>query len=205
LDAVLPDQERLVREGGLECRLAAGVPGGPPDIDLGSRERVSRIDPDAYPRHFTRREPVREPEDLTLRRTWADLLAAKAAALAAGGRKEAAGACARQAVQVAAELTRGPVLPGPIDPLQPAWAALAFPAVAREPGYWHDLACHLALASTLPGGSPGDEAARAVSALREWVATGCGPSDALAADPRLAPLHGRDDFQRLVRDAAGVK
>jgi hypothetical protein len=92
-----------------------------------------------------------------------------------------------------------------MDPLQPAWAALALTAVAREPGYWRDLACHLALASTMPGGPSGDEAARAVTALREWVAAGCGPATGLAGDPRLAPLRGREDFQQLVREAAKVK
>ena len=203
--AVLPGHERAVREDGLAQRLIATPPTDPAEAALGARAVVSRLDPDGYPRHFTTREPAREPEDFTLRRAWAELLAAKGAALAASGRRDDAAGCARQAVEIATELAQGGFcLPGAVDPLQPGWAAVATLAARREPGYLYDLARHLAFASTQL--EPGDDpAGRAVGALRALLAVGYDAPARLAHDPRLAPLRDRDDFRRLVGGDATKK
>src|SRR5207248_295815 len=116
--------------------LAAAAPADPAGAGLGARAAVSRLDPEGYPRHFTTREPAREPEDLALRRAWAELLAVKGAALAASGRRDDAAEWARRAAAIADELARGGAcLPDPLDPFQPGWAAAAVPAARREPRY----------------------------------------------------------------------
>jgi hypothetical protein len=70
-----------------------------------------------------------------------------------------------------------------------------------EPCYLYDLACYLALASTLPGknGRP-DPADQAVRLLCCSVATGFDNLHKLRTDPALEPLRKREDFQKLVHD-----
>jgi hypothetical protein len=70
-----------------------------------------------------------------------------------------------------------------------------------EPGQLYDLACHLALTSTLPGETgSADLAEQAVQALRCCVASGFDNLHQLRTDSALAPLRKRQDFQKLVRD-----
>ena len=129
----------------------------------------------------------------------ADLLARKGAALARTGRGPAAGECLRRAVRVAEELARG----DGYFVCQPAtwqsrWSVLAEQLSRQEPSYLYDLACHLALASTLPGTEGSSAAAgRAVAALR---ASGFDNVHKLRTDPRLGPLRGRADFQKLLHE-----
>src|SRR5262249_33058229 len=107
-------------------------------------------------------------EDFHLRRVWADLLAREGAALAPPGRDEAAGGCSRLAVRAAEALARGDgYCACPPCSWPSTWSVIAGQVSQQEPCYLYDLACHLALASTLPG--KGGEADRAVAALR-----GCG-------------------------------
>jgi tetratricopeptide (TPR) repeat protein len=72
----------------------------------------------------------------------------------------------------------------------------------------YNLACYLALASTVVGPSEGPVAAerqrrdadRAVAAIRRNIALGFGDSGALKNDPDFKPLHKRPDFKTLLMD-----
>jgi tetratricopeptide (TPR) repeat protein len=213
VEEVLPAHERLVHADRLVTRLQARGNERPKDepsltavaeasvlLQAPGTERpkderflsVGRLSPYAYPPW------VPEPEDYQLRRVWAELLARKGAALARTGRGAAGEECVRRAVRVAEELARGDgyfVCPPPT--WQSRWSVLAEQLSRQEPCYLYDLACHLALASTLPGNEGGDEAGRAVIALR---ASGFDNPHQLRTDPRLEPLRRRADFQRLVRE-----
>jgi hypothetical protein len=162
----------------------------------GRFQAVGRLSPYAYPSW----DP--EPEDYQLRRVWGELLALKGAGLARTGRVPAARACLGQAIGVAEELARGDgYLVCPPYSWPSCWAAVAGQLARQEPCYLYDLACHLALASTLPGDvAGGDAPARAVAALRASGAAGFDNVHKLRTDPRLEPLRRRADFQALVRE-----
>ena len=69
-----------------------------------------------------------------------------------------------------------------------------------EPGTLYDLARHLALAMTLPGGKPaGDPGGRAVKVPQKCIAAGFDNVYLLRNDPKLAPLRARNDFRCLVQ------
>jgi hypothetical protein len=151
-----------------------------------------------------------------LRRQWAVLLARRGAALAGVGRGPEAVKSVRQAVALSEGLLRGdheprrPPAPGPsvwpqCPPASPGsvWSFFAQELLRQEeePCYLYDLACHLALASTLPGRAGlADPAGRAVQALRDLVASGFDNAYQLRTDPALDPLRKREDFRKLVRD-----
>ena len=81
------------------------------------------------------------------------------------------------------------------------WTALAGELCrpASEPRHLHDLACHLALASTLPEAGIPNAAERAMQALRDLAASGFDNPPLLREDGRLAPLRDREDYQDLLR------
>ena len=112
-----------------------------------------------------------------IRRVWAELLARKGEALAKTGKAADAGKAMRQAIEITEDISK------------------------QEQCYLYDLARHLTLASTLPGGAgvtnPAD---RAIKALGEYIASGFDNPYELRTDPRLEPLRKREDFQKLVRD-----
>jgi tetratricopeptide (TPR) repeat protein len=182
VDAVLPDHERFVQEeqGRAKQRAEANKPPDP---------RSER-----WPVYLSVR-PV-EPEDLELRRQWALLLARRSAALARLGRGEEAGEAVQQAIGKTEGLFRvdDELRCPPASPLS-AWSFLAGELARQEPCYLFDLACHLALASNLPG-----NAGRAVQALRHSIASGFDNAYKLRTDPALAPLRQRPAFKQLVRD-----
>jgi tetratricopeptide (TPR) repeat protein len=142
-----------------------------------------------------------EPEDLELRHRLATLLARRGAALARLGQDTEAGEAVRQAIGITQGLLRGdhetrcpPPLPASV------WSFLAEELCRQEPCYLYDLACHLALASTLPGDAGVSNAAgRAVQVLRDYAAAGFDNAHRLRTDPALETLRQRADFQVLVR------
>ena len=97
-----------------------------------------------------------------IRRVWAELLARKGEALARTGKAAGAGKAIRQAIEITEDLSK------------------------QEKCYLYDLARHLTLASTLPGGAgvtkPAD---RAVKALSEYMGSGFDNPYKLHTDPRL--------------------
>jgi tetratricopeptide (TPR) repeat protein len=118
-----------------------------------------------------------DPRNYLIRRVLAELLAHKAEALARTGKSADAGQAIRPAIEITEDLCK------------------------QEPCYLDDLAHHLTLASTLPGGAGVSNAAdRAVKALRDYIAAGFDNPYKLRHDPRLEPLRQRDDFQKLVRE-----
>jgi hypothetical protein len=71
----------------------------------------------------------------------------------------------------------------------------------QESCHLYDLACHLALASTLPGEEAKPSVAdQAVWFLRCSVASGFDNFQKIRTDPALEPLRNREDFQKLVQD-----
>jgi hypothetical protein len=189
VDKVLPAHEQLVRaeqEWPAKALLAAGN-----DSD--------KLEPRRG--HYRLIEPVAQ-ENSALRRQSADLLAQKAAALGHGGRGAEAVEAVRQAIALAEGLVVGDrqVRSPPASPAA-VWSFFAEEIYRQEPCYLYDLACHLALASTLSAetGIP-DAAGRAVQALRDYIASGFDNPHKLRTDPALDPLRKRDDFRKLVRD-----
>ncbi len=140
--------------------------------------------------------------DRSLQRAWARLLACRGAALSRVDRSPEAVQAVRQAVAISAGLVCEDRLfvPLPASPGSP-WAFLPTLCRQQDPGPLYDLACYLALASTLPGekGSP-DLAEQAVQALRCAVASGFDNLHWLRTNPAFEPLRKRDDFQHLVGD-----
>jgi hypothetical protein len=71
----------------------------------------------------------------------------------------------------------------------------------NNPSELYDVACARALCVPL---ARGDEqqalAAQAVQTLMQAIAAGWNDAGKTSRDPDLAPLHGRDDFRRLVND-----
>jgi serine/threonine-protein kinase len=203
VEEVLPAHERLVQRDRLVTRLQARGNVRPKDERFLS---VGRLSPYAYPPWGP------EPEDYQLRRVWGELLALKGAALARTGRA-AGGECIRRAIGIAEELTRGDgYFVCPPSSWPSLWAIIAEQLSRQEPCYLYDLACHLALASTLPGpggrgGVPPNDneggsnaAGRAVAALRACGAAGFDNVHKLRTDSRLEPLRGRAELQRLVHE-----
>jgi tetratricopeptide (TPR) repeat protein len=191
VDGVLPAHEKAVRTE--QDRLKAKVT---------EQQEVEPINPGntSLPRLFLRKMPI--VPDRSLRRDWATLLACRGAALARLGRSREAVEAVRQAVGVTAALvSEGGPLPRSPRSLASLWADVAELLGRLEPCYLYDLACRLALASTLPGenGRPGP-ADQAVRLLRCSVAVGFDNPYKLRTDPALEPLRKRDDFQKLVRD-----
>ncbi len=75
------------------------------------------------------------------------------------------------------------------------WQVLALQAYRSEPCYLYDLACCLALASTLPEQTlEPDPAGRAVQILHDLVASGFDNPHKLQTDPRLSPLRQAPTF-----------
>jgi hypothetical protein len=140
------------------------------------------------------------PDD-SLHRQWAALLACRGAALDRLGRREEAVEAVRQAVGVTEALVcGGGSLPPSGSPASLA-SFLTMWLLQLEPCYSYDLACHLALASTLSGDAGNlDLPNRAVLALRCAIASGFDNPHQLRTDPALEPLQKRDDFQKLVSD-----
>src|SRR5262249_36597286 len=138
--------------------------------------------------------------DKSLHRQWAALLALRGAALARVGRGAEAVGAVRQAVGITAGIVCGDrpfYLPASVASLWAFLATLLWPA---ESCHLYDLACHLALASTLPGeNSRPDPADQAVRLLRCCVASGFDNPHQFRTDPALEPLRERKDFQNLVR------
>jgi tetratricopeptide (TPR) repeat protein len=193
VEEVLPAHEELVQADRLATRLQSGENERPKDERFLS---VGRLSPYVYPLWGP------EPEDYQLRRIWGELLSQKGAALARIGRGAAAVECVRQAIGFVEELTRGDgYFVCPPCSWSSRWSIIAEQLSRQEPCYLYDLACHLALASTLPGNEGGSDATgRAVAALRAFAETGFDSIHKLRTDPRLAPLRGRADFQRLVNE-----
>jgi eukaryotic-like serine/threonine-protein kinase len=199
VEEVLPLHERLVREDRLVARLTAKPTDSPRKEDFQMSRRLLMSSPD-LPGRFGDRQPLREPEDYELRRVWAELLARKGEALARMGQVPAAAACVSKAIAIVEELVQGDrdFLCPPCS--WPAvWQVLALQAYRREPCYLYDLACHLALASTLSGQTlEPDPAGRAVQALRDFVASGFDNPHKLQTDQRLSLLRQRADFRKLI-------
>ena len=199
VEEVLPLHERLVREDRLVARLTAKANDPPRNEDVQLSGRLL-VNPPDLPGGFWDRQPLREPEDYELRRVWAELLARKGEALARMGQVAAAAECVSKAIAIAEELVQGDrnILCPPCS-WSAVWQVLALQAYRREPCYLYDLACCLALASTLPGQTlQPDPAGRAVEALRDLVASGFDNPHKLETDPRLSPLRQRADFRKLV-------
>ncbi len=199
VEEVLPLHERLVQEDRLDARLTAKANGSPREEDVQMSQRLL-VNPPDLPGRFWDRQPLREPEDYELRRVWAELLARKGEALARMGQVEAAAECVSKAIAIAEEMVQGDRnILCPPSSWPAVWQVLALQAYRREPCYLYDLACCLALASTLPGQTlEPDPAGRAVEALRDLVASGFDNPHKLETDPRLAPLRQRADFRKLV-------
>jgi hypothetical protein len=192
VDEVLGAHERLVQADRLATRPQAKGNEQPRDDRFLS---LGRLSPFAYPLWGP------EPEDYELRRVWGELLARKGAALARTGRGAAAAEGVRQAIGIAEELTCGDgYFVCPPCSWSSRWSIVAEQLSRQEPCYLYDLACHLALASTLPGNEGGDVLGRSVAALRAAGAAGFDNVHKLRTDPRLEPLRGRADFQSLVRE-----
>jgi serine/threonine-protein kinase len=211
VDEVLPDHERFVREEQERAkqRGAANTPSNNFIWPVVSHRMTSwppspggKEGPEfglVTPAYLSGR-PV-EPHNLELRRQWALLLARRSAALAGVGRGTEAASAARQAIAMTEGLLRGDdqLRCPPASPLS-AWSFLAEEICLQEqePCYLYDLACHLALASTLPDNAGlADPARRAVHALRDYIAAGFDNAYRLRTDPALAPLRNRQDFRRL--------
>jgi tetratricopeptide (TPR) repeat protein len=193
VDGVLPAHEKIVRTEqdrakaqALEQKEAAQV-----DLEPGQHESLQA---------FLRTRPIFP--DSSLHRQWAMLLDRRATALARSGRRAEAVEAVRQAVGITSSLLfgSGPLLRSPGSAAS-LWAAIAEWLGRLEPCYLYDLACHLALASTLPGANgwpnPADQA---VWLLRGSVASGFDNPHKLRTDPALEPLRKREDFRKLVRD-----
>jgi tetratricopeptide (TPR) repeat protein len=141
------------------------------------------------------------PPSLQLRSQWAELLAHQGAALAATGRAAAGGEVVARAAAISEEIVRGQgCYPCPPWSWPSVWSAVAVELCRQdpEPCQLHDLARHLALASTLPGAGIPEPASRAVRALRDLAASGFDNPHMLRNDERLAPLRDRPDFQDLL-------
>jgi serine/threonine-protein kinase len=203
---VLADHQRFVREERERTRKRAAANQLPAD-DPRAPEPMWQV--------YLSARPV-EPDDLELRRQEALLLARQGAALAGLGRGPEAVKAVSQAIALTEGLLRGdpalacpPTSPGSIwlrcPPASPrsVWSFVAQELVRQEPEpcYLYDLACHLALASTLPGrGGLADPAGQAVQALRDLIGSGFDNAYKLRTDPTLDPLRERPDFKKLVGD-----
>jgi hypothetical protein len=92
------------------------------------------------------------PSNLALRRQRASLLGQRAAALARVGRTLEAVTAVQQAIDEITGLARGGggMRFPPASPPASLWSYCAEECFRQEPSYLYDLACYLALASTLP-------------------------------------------------------
>ncbi len=191
VDEALPGQEQLVRDEQERVKKAVKE-------QQEAGQGPLKPDRDQSIQFYLQRTAI--VPDNALHRQWALLLARRGAALARLGR----GAEAVEAVQQAVRITAG-ILSGnrPVQfpPASPAalWTFLPTLLWPLETCDLYDLACHLALASTLPGanGRP-DAAEQAVAALRCCIASGFDNLHQLRTDPALEPLRKREDFQKLV-------
>jgi hypothetical protein len=181
LDKAVQTEQDRVKTAAKERQEAEPLPKSPNTESLGSHLRKMPIVPDA-----------------SLQRDHARLLACWGAALSRLGRGQEAGEAVRQAVGLTAGLVWGdrPFHPPPasLASLGTLLPTLLWPA---ESCHLYDLACHLALASTLHGPEPAEQAVRA---LRCCVAAGFDNLLLLRTDPALEPLRKREDFQKLVHD-----
>jgi hypothetical protein len=193
VDEVLPAHEKAVRAE--QARVTTAV-----KEQQEARQAIIHPDQSGSLQQFLRQMPIL-PER-SLQRQWAVLLARRGAALARVGR----GAEAVKAVRQAAAITTGilcgdrPFHPPPVSPAS-LWTFMPTLLWPAEPRHLYDLACHLALASTLPveNGRP-DPADQGVLLLRSCLASGFDNLHQLRTDPALEPLRKRPDFQKIVRD-----
>jgi tetratricopeptide (TPR) repeat protein len=204
IDGVLGPYEEFIRDEPLRARdLTAAW-----DMPAKLKPLTVTIADDSFffPFHSGSTHKPLVPENLELRRRWAELLAQRGRALVQVGRGGEAVEPVRQAIRMTDELLRGDreVRCPPFSPAT-AWVFLAEELYRQEPCYLYDRACYLALASTLDreAGIP-DPAGEAVRALRDHVASGFDNPRKLLTDPALKPLRKRDDFQKLVRDLEAV-
>jgi tetratricopeptide (TPR) repeat protein len=194
VEEVLHDHEPFVREEQERARVRRAEASKPP-----AKPDPSRPEP-AWPVYLFRM-PV-EPDDLQLRRQWALLLARQSEALVGVGRSPEAVDAACEAIAMTEGLHRGDdEWRCPLTPPLSVWSFFAEELCRQEPCYLYDLACQLALASTLPGNAGlADPAGRAVQALRNYIASGFDNARKLRTDPALAPLRQRADFEQVVGD-----
>jgi tetratricopeptide (TPR) repeat protein len=194
VDEVLPGHEKVVRTEQDRVQTAA------------KKQQEVEPNPVLNPGYtgslqlFLRKMPI--VSDNSLHRDWARLLGCRAAALSRVGRGQEAVAAVRQAVGLTAGLVWGdrPFHPPPasLASLGTFLPTLLWPA---ESCHLYDLACHLALASTLQGPEPAEQAVRA---LRWCVAAGFDNPHKLRTDPALEPLRKREDFRKLVHDLEDI-
>ncbi len=144
------------------------------------------------------------PVSFEFRRQWAELLARKGEALAAIHQGEASGKVLSQAIALGEELSpRGSRVFCPPPSWPSLWSVVAQELYLQdsEPCHLYDLACHLALASSLPDAAGiSDPARRAVRALEDLVASGFDNGPKIRSDKKLDPLRSRKDFQKLIQD-----
>ena len=198
VEGVLPAHEEVVRTEQDRVKAAAKEQKEGVQKILKARSReVGRLN---FLQSMMRTRPVFP--DKSLHRQWAALLARRGAALAQVGRGVEAVEAAGQAI----DLTQG-LLQGdyrwrcPLAAPESNWSFLALEIYCQEPCYQYDLACYLALASTLPGHAGRyDSVGRAVEALRGHRAAGFDNLHKLRTDPELGLLRKHDYFQKLVRD-----
>jgi tetratricopeptide (TPR) repeat protein len=193
VEEVLPDHEKVVRTE--QDRLKAAVkeqqePAQVP-VEAGHQESLQS---------FLRATPIFP--DNSLHRQRAALLARRGAALARLGRDAEAVEAVRQAVAIGTGLLWGDrPFHAPPASIESLWAFLPTLFWPVESCHRYDLACHLALDSTLPGeNGKSDAAEQAVWALRWYVASGFDNLHRFRTDLALEPLRKREDFRKLVGD-----
>ncbi|HEY7426671.1 MAG TPA: serine/threonine-protein kinase [Gemmataceae bacterium] len=176
IDAVVPDHEKVVRAEQERLKVAAKE----------KQEEAEQKPKEPYQnllRTFLRKAPI--VPDRSLQSQWALLLTCRGAALARLGGRDVEAA---EAVRKAVAITGGIVI---ADYL--LWQP--------EPCTLYDLACRLALASTLPGGTDSRGAAeQAMWFLHRSVAAGFDNLHRIRTDPALKPLRNREDFRKLIHD-----
>ena len=154
-------------------------------LDAGSAEETLAVVNEVLPAHQRSVEndkpdnrdlPDYDFRNYLFRQVWAELLVRQGEALAKTGKPADAVQAIHRAIEICEDIAK------------------------QEPCYLYDLAHHLTLAATLPGEDTQTLADRAVKSLADFIASGFDNPYKLRTDPRLEPLRGREDFQKLVGD-----